>query len=423
MNGLVNIWILMVLAGFCSGQEEYPLNSDFDKNLFSRENLPVVFDLSDYNRLGSVKVQAAGGCWASAVMGSIESVRISAGFGDDVLSDINLKMFHGFEPERNTSGNHYMATAYFSRGNGPIIKNPATDTLNPQHPEILSYMSEARYLPDDPKLIKQVIIDYGAVYSMLFFRGEILDTITNIFYTDKKKINHAVILIGWNDTLKTEKGDGVWIAQNSLGLKSGEGGFFNIPYQDPNILTVNAIWPKWLDYKPNAKIYYYDTLGSYNSYGFKNSLCYGLVKYEADENVQLTKIGTSVNFGHSSIYAEVYRNFDTTTKELSGYLGNIDTNYCRFSGYYTLDVKQNIEIRKGDDFYIMMRYETPNDTTPLPIETAIEGYSNPHITKNKCWINPDYKKWPTSWYECGGDGEYSYLQFDLCIKAYCIPMD
>jgi len=294
MNCQVNILILILLGGFCFGQEQYPSKVDFDDNLFDQENLPVVFDLREYNRLGSVKVQAAGGCWASAAMGSVESVRISAGLSDDVLSDINLKLFHGFEPERNTSGNHYMATAYFSRGNGPILKQPETDTLNPTHPEIYSYISDARYLPNDPELIKQVIMDYGAVYSMLFFRPEILDTITNIFYTDKKNINHAVILIGWNDTLGTDKGKGVWIAQNSLGLKSGEDGFFYIPYQDPNILTVNAIWPKWMDNNPNAKIYYYDTLGSFNSYGFRNSICYGLVKYEADENVQLTNIGTSI---------------------------------------------------------------------------------------------------------------------------------
>jgi len=108
---------------------------------------------------------------------------------------------------------------------------------------------------------------------------------------------------------------------------------------------------------------------------------------------------------------------------LSGYLGNIDSHFCRFPGYYTLNVNQDIEIIMGNEFYIMMRYVSPNDTTPLPIETFMDKYSNPHISKNKCWINPDYQKWPTTWYECGTESKYSTLNFDLCIKAYCIPKE
>ena len=186
------------------------------------------------------------------------------------------------------------------------------------------------------------------------------------------------------------------------------------------ILSKNAIWPKWIDYNPNAKIYYYDTLGSYRSYGFGDTVCYGLVKYETDADVEIHKVGTSINFENSSIAAEIYQEFDTVTKKLSGYLGYIDPVNCKYAGYYTLDVNQRIDIKKGESFYIMMRYVTSNDTTPLPIETTIEGYSNPHIVQNKCWINPNYEKWPTTWYKCGSNSPYTTLNFDLCIKVYGI---
>lgn len=420
MNKFVIVFICLLINGYCTAQDRFPVSVDFDQNLFDRVELPVVYDLRDDNRLGTVKVQTTGGCWASAALGSVESVRKSVGLNDTIFSDINLKLYHGFVPERSVYGNHFMATAYFSRGSGPLIKNPEKDSIYSPQPEIYTYITDARYLPNDPNLIKQVIIDYGAVYSMMNFRKKDVDSITYILYTEKEKINHAVILVGWNDTLKTKKGTGVWIAQNSLGLKLGEKGFFYIPYDDPNILSNNAIWPKWMDYNPDAKIYYYDTLGSYYSYGFRNSICYGLVKYEAEEDLEIEKIGTSVNFSQSNIYAEIYNEFDTITKNLSGYLGNTDSFSCRFAGYYSLNVKQEIQIKKGDDFYIMMRYITPNDTTPLPIESAIEEYSNPHIEQNKCWINPDYTKWPNTWYECGSTSKYTTLNFDLCIKVYCI---
>lgn len=420
MNKMIILVIIIFLGGYGYAQDKYPSSVDFDKNLFNRKDLPEVFDLRKFDRLGTIKTQPAGGCWASSAMGSVESFRKSTGLEDKVFSDIHLKLFHGFDSLRSTSGNHYMATAYFSRGNGPLIKNPVTDSIfNPQ-PEIYTYITDARYLPNDPNIVKQIIMDYGAVYSMMYFRPQYTDSTTHVFYTPSEKINHAIMLIGWNDTLKTNVGAGVWIAQNSLGPNFGEDGFFYIPYQDPNILKYNAVWPEWMNYHKNVKLYYYDTLGSYNSYGFRDTICYGLVKYVSEEDIQLKKIGTCVNFGSSKIYGEVFQNFDTVSKKLSGYLGNVDITLCRFAGYYTLELNQEIHIQKGEDFYIMMQYTTPYDTLPLPVETFIENYSDPHIVEGKCWINPNYEKWPTTWYECGTGSKYSTLNFDLCIKAYCI---
>ena len=420
MNRLIIIYVLLSLGSCCFSQTEFSSSLDFDENLFNRNSLPEEFDLRDLDRLCKVKVQPTGGCWASSAIGSVESFRKSAGNIDADLSDIHLKLFHGFDSARSTSGNHYMATAYFSRGNGPVATNLKIDSVYNPQPELYKYLSDARYLPDDPNLIKQVIMDYGAVYSMMYFRRKYTDTITHVFYTPFEKINHAVMLVGWNNNFSTNVGKGVWIAQNSLGRSFGDNGFFYIPYQDPNILTFNAVWPKWMDYNKHAKIYYYDTLGSFNSYGFRDTVCYGLVKFEADEDVLIDRIGTSINLGSSNIYAEIFNNFDTIQKKLSGYLGNIDHYHCRFPGYYSLPLNQDVNINKGDDFYILMRYVTPNDTLPLPVETFIEGYSNPHIVKDKCWINPNYQKWPTTWYKCGPNSKYSTLNFDLCIKVYGI---
>jgi hypothetical protein len=313
-----------------------------------------------------------------------------------------------------------MATAYFTRGSGPIARNPEYDSLKQVRPYLPFYISDARYLPNTSRLIKQVIMEYGAVYSMMYYRKKDLDTITHVYYSAKEKINHAVILTGWNDTLTTKKGIGVWIAQNSLGKKFGDSGFFYIPYQDPNILSFNAIWPKWMDYRPDAKLYYHDTLGSYYSYGFRDTICYGLVKFEAEDNISVIRVGTSVNFNNTNIYAEVYEKFDTVKKVLSDLAAKSNRVHCRFSGYYTIDLTSEAVFNKGDELYILMRYTTPNDTLPLPVETAIEGYSNPHIEQDRCWVNPDFQKWPTTWYECGSRSSYSTLHFDLCIRAYCI---
>lgn len=411
----------LLFQSYSQEDTERELYTDIDNEEFVGKDLPVMFDLRNTERLSPVKAQPNGGCWASAAMGSVESIWRSSGFGNFELSDINLKLFHGFVPERSTNGNHYMATSYFARGSGPLVKNPDTDSLFQLTPEIAAYITDARYLPDEPDLIKQTIIDIGSVYSMMYFKKNDLDTLTNIYYCNKlNTINHAVNLVGWNDTLVTENGRGVWIALNSLGGQFGDEGFFYIPYTDNNILQYNAIWNKWIPYDSNSKIYYYDTLGSYSSYGFGDTICYGLVKYTAESNLQITKVGSFVNSEKTKIYTEIYSDFDEKTKILSGELGRIEVHHCKYAGYYTLDLETPVRLEKGTDFYILMRYCTPDDTLPLPVETYIKGYSNPHLTAKKCWVNPDYDKWPETWYECGSESKWKALNFDLCIKAYCI---
>ncbi len=424
MYKILTIILFIIITHPVNSQNhsQNPPGNDFKD--YSGEKLPVTFTLQGTGRLGPVKTQPDGGCWSSAALGSVESVWRTFGFGEYILSDINLKLCNGFDPSRSTYGNHYMATAYFTRGSGPIMKNPETDSLCEQNPVKPGYITDARFLPDDPGLIKQTIVETGAVYSMLYFRKELLDTLTNIYYCPKKKdINHAIDLVGWNDTLKTESGKGVWIAQNSLGISFGDKGYFYIPYSDPNILKYNAIWPKWISYDPEAEIYYYDTLGSYRSYGFHDSVCYGLVKFTARDSLFITKIGTSVNEPNTKIFTEIYHQFDTVTMQLSEKLAVIGEATCKFAGYYTFDLNEKVRVKKDEDFYILTRYITPNDTMPIPIETFIRGYSDPKLASHKCWINPDYNKWPEAWYECGADSKFKFLNFNLCIKAYTLSAD
>ena len=404
--------------GFSQNSEHFYPDFDFDRDFSIGDSLPLFFDLRTSKRIGPVKTQLDGGCWASAVMVSVESVWRTFDFANTELSDQNLKRFHGFDPERSNNGNHYMATAYFSRRDGPVVRSPQSDSLCVAEPKTAAYITDARYLPDDPQLIKQTIMDLGAVYSMMYYRRADLDTNTNVYYTSKEKINHALSIIGWNDTLETKNGDGVWIAQNSLGEKFGDKGYFYIPYSDRNILKYNAIWPKWIPYESNSKILYYDTLGSYRSYGFGDSVCYGLIKFSVDSNCHLTRVGTSINFSNASIKISVYRSFDEESKVLGEKVSSFQSLKCKYPGYYTLPLSEPLAVKKDSDFYIMIRYSTPSDTLPVPVETYIEDYSDPVLSMGKCWVNPNYQKWPSTWYECGSESKWEALRFDLCIKAY-----
>lgn len=405
--------ILSSISGF-SQKNQLPY---FDEITVDSSNLPITFDLRKTNSLSPVKTQPNGGCWASASNVTLESWLRYSGSGDFVFSDINLQLFNKFEEERNVNGNHLMATAYYSRLSGPVEKKQDLDSVSFVKAPLPYIVTDARFLPNDSKLIKQTIKNFGAVYSMMHFKKEETDSITLVYYTEKENINHVVSLVGWNDTLASNKGRGCWIAQNSLGIKFGEEGFFYIPYQDKNIIKHNAVWTNWISGNSNYDLYYIDTLGSYNGYGFDDTVCYGMVEYSAKQDGNLNKIASWIGEDSTRIKIEIYRSFNKETRVLNDLLITEESQLCRFAGYYTFDLSNPIHFDQGENFYVVIRYTHSNSKQPMPVEQFIKDYADPHISTGRCWINPNYEKWPNTWYEIGMESDYDFLSFDLNIRV------
>ena len=383
---------------------------------------PAVFDLRDHGRIGEAFEHPVSGCWAAAAVGSLGSVFLSEGYGFPPLSVSHLQNCHGFVPSRSYNGNHYMATAYFVRGSGPVAKGQGSDTLCEGEFTSPVLVTEAVCLPPDPAAIKRSVLERGGVYAMMYFRKEHgWDSVSNLYYTSAtKKINHAVVITGWNDTLSVPGGHGAWIARNSLGKGFGDDGFFYISYLDKNFLDYNAIWTEWMDRRDDLRVHYYDTLGSYYSFGFEDSVCCGLVRFTAGKDCRLAMVGTFVNNANSSVRAGVYSRFDTATGNLSDLRYASGVRSFPYRGYFTFRLDVTVEIKAGEEFFVMVKYVSPGTDQPMPVETYIEDYSDPHITSKTSWVNPDIDRWPATWYECGAESPWENLMFDLCIKAYCV---
>ena len=79
-------------------------------------------------------------------------------------------------------------------------------------------------------------------------------------------INHIVTVVGWDDTYSKDNflpvsnvtSDGAWIIKNSWGEKKGDGGYYYLSYQDPNIsklVSAEAVAASDQKYRNN---YFYD---------------------------------------------------------------------------------------------------------------------------------------------------------------------
>ncbi|MBE0640121.1 MAG: T9SS type A sorting domain-containing protein [Bacteroidales bacterium] len=391
-------------------------------------DLPLVYDMRQTPWLTSVKTQSSGGCWAYSVMGAVESRWLMLGMGTYDLSDNNLKYCHKYLPERSTNGNHWMATSYFARRSGPYAESqdpfPGGTTGPDNCPDDLTplyYINQSRYTPPlDRDFTKQTLLEFGPVWTLMYYNATYFNTVTNTyFYGGTHAVNHAGVIVGWNDTLQTAGGTGAWIVRNTYGPNWGEAGYYYVSFFDAQFLQYNGYWPDVMEHEPDVYLYQYDEIGGYWGVGFGNETGYGLVKFEGAEGLtEITKVGTFVLYAGSGVGINIYEEFND---QLSGLLFSMDEVICDLPGYYTFDLDSTICIPEGKSFYVQIKYDSKNadNKWPIPIEDTIPTYSMPQIETGKYWVAPNPEIWPAAWYQAGhGTG----LNYDLCIKTYAKQM-
>lgn len=390
-------------------------------------DLPLVYDLRGSGYLTPVKSQSPGGCWAYSTMGAVEARLKMLGYPEYNLSDNNLKFCHGYIPSRNTNGNHWMSSAYFARRSGPYLEiedpYPGGTTSNNDCPtefSALYYINESRYPPpQNIGYIKQTVLDYGPVWSLLWWGDAYYNPDDYTYYYTGNSVNHAGVIVGWNDTLMTAGGPGAWIVRNTWGQGFGEGGYYYISYNDSQFGKYNGYWPEVMENEAGSHIYQYDRIGGYWGVGFNSEVGYGLVKFEGtDRDSEITRIGSFIVSTNCGVEIKVYDHFQDS---LSGLLGGMGETQLELPGYYTFNLDSAIRIPAGEDFYVQIKYDSndPGDIWPIAVEDTITGYAQPELESGKFWIAPNPDTWPTYWYQVGVGTPYLY---DLCIKAYAHEM-
>ncbi len=383
--------------------------SGMPENFQFRDDLPPLYDLRNTGYLTPVKNQlTAYTCWAFSTMAAVESRWLHLGFGTFDLSENNLKNRHGYLRDPNTSGgNCVMASSYFSAGKGPVLENedpynPNT-TTSPANITPAAFISEAWYpptratVPDADsvrQITKQIIYETGPVYSPMHWSSQFYNSTDFTYYAPGAgETNHAVLLVGWDDNKVTSAPQpGAWIVRNTVGTDFGENGYFYISYYDSRILSRDAaIWPKRMDFNSNAFFYRNDELGGIGAFGFDAS-DYGLAKFEVANSLPVTKIMTWSFMGDAYISVWVYDDFDGSGP--SNLLSQSLDNYCAYSGYYFFDLPAPLNLPQGDDFYVVVKYQNPDNSLPsIPCEFYIENYCDPTIKTGKYWFSSDGNTW------------------------------
>ena len=213
----------------------------------SVQTLPSSYDWRALNGVTPIKNQGScGDCWAFSTVGPLESqILLQNGTQNGqpvVLSEQYLLSCNvsGWSCNGGWFAHDYHMDESGQDNNGPgavlASADPYTGTNSKcsatyNHPYRLSswaYVASEEAVPSTTA-IKQAIYTYGPISVGVYAGPKFQAYSSGIFNTNENgTINHAVVLVGWNDNLPA--GPGYWILRNSWGTTWGQSGYMYIAY-------------------------------------------------------------------------------------------------------------------------------------------------------------------------------------------------
>ena len=297
-------------------------------------------------------------------------------------------------------------------------------------------------------LIKQMIMEHGAATigvdaSAKFFNNHSSDLYSHYGGEPPKTANHEVLMVGWDDNYSASnfrdmpEGDGAWLCRNSWGDHVGKEGFFYLSYYDETIGTSCAAAydtaslgdENWYDNNYQVAGFYNTTISTIDdAENYTTALSASTnpyaVQYEAASEERLKAVGFMALDLYQQCEIDIYVNptekdgivsFEEDTPALTQKVENIS------GGFHTFELDEEIELNKGDRFFILLKpatsgrlvYEPGGDTT---------GYANydewQNFTGN---VHTNYEVSGRSYY-ISDDGKSLVRQDDkdFFVKAYTV---
>jgi len=331
------------------------------------------------------KIRAQGGfgtCWAFASLTALES---SLRPEDKLVFSIDhMVLKNSFSGGMYDGGDYTMSMAYLLGWQGPVLeKNDPYDGETKDNLIVEKHVQEIQIIEaKNFQEIKEMVYKYGGVQSSLY--TSLVNSLSTSTYYNKEnaaycyigdnKPNHDVVIIGWDDKYSKDnfnadvEGDGAFICRNSWGSSFGEEGNFYVSYYDSNIGVHNIVYTGVEDVDNYDNIYQTDLCGWVGNMGYKdmNSAYFANV-YKAKNNESLEAVGFYATDEHTEYDVYVIDNYygesslnNPGEKVAEGKFSN--------QGYYTVELDNPIELKRGQEYAVMVYVTTPNSTKPIAVE-------------------------------------------------------
>ena len=412
----------LVKPNYCKEVIEKPISSD-KKGQLKATISQTSYNAGDDGYITIPKDQGnTGVCWAFSAAGAIEANAKKRGLGtyDFSESHIVYSLISGayktpitsnkYHVEMNDGGKALYAPSYYFKGFGQLLENEWTyqsvlPKINPseykQGRRIISVSnytyenvsnSNAACTSNEITNIKSKIIERGSAIGSMYmdeylfpstYPNNYLSTTANSSYS-----NHAVLIVGWNDSIPKSKfngatRDGAWIIKNSWGTDWKAGGYFYISYDD-NFICKNIASYDGVSTTTYDNTYYSSELVGDLSLVFSNTN-YLATKYHLKNSQEELK-RVSYAIGPNSTYKVYLSKSNTLTSKADWQLLKSGT-----SNKYSIEsIDISSPILLNSDFTIIIEYTVStgsnaslfstcnfiDDTANISYPTGVNYYSN-----------------------------------------------
>ena len=386
--------------------------------------VPNKYDLRERLRVSGVRNQGSNGtCWSFAALSAIESVLLPEESWEFAVDHMTL--CNGFNLTQKDGGEYTMGMAYLASWKGPVLgsEDPYGDGKTDESLTAVKHVQEMQVIDGkDYEKIKEAVFKHGGVqtsiYSELqnpYSKSKYYNPQTSAYcYIGTEKPNHDVVIVGWDDNYSKEnfsvdlEGDGAFICQNSWGSSFGENGFFYISYYDTNIGTHNVVYTRIDNIDNYDHIYQSDLCGWIGQLGYNKESIFGAYVFTAESDEVLKAISFYATGKNSEYELYVVQNFedmDSLNNRIPVASGKLIN-----AGYYTVDFNQEILLKEGQKYAIVLHIVTPDAVHPLAIEYAADkATANVILTDGEGYISANGSDW---------ENVKDVVECNLCIKAF-----
>jgi C1A family cysteine protease len=404
------------------GKGYIPLDIDISylkpRMMKSAAPLPTRLDWREQGRVTPIKNQGScGACYIFAALANFESRLLMDGDTVYDFSENNVKEceWHGLRCE----GGNFWMVANFLTAYGTVMEScdlyqsynsyTCKDTCD-YIKTLLDWRIISGTATPDPEILKSYLYTYGPIYVAIYagysdnwdkeFARYDGSYVLHYDCPEWKQLNHAVTIVGWDDTLSYEGGQGAWIVKNSWGTSWGgtcdygtERGYFYIAYGSAKIGQEAAFIYDWQDYNPSEVVLHHDKGGWFGlSTGFPGTTTdWGMSGFTPPGNGMLERVEFWALDEYTDVDVYVYDDYSGGTA--SNLLASELDHTFEHAGYHSIVLSEPLCIEAGNDIYVALKITAAHIEFPFSVDKT----SDP---SGKCYRSPN----GNTWYEYPSEG-------------------
>lgn len=413
-----------------------------EKPLFRASVSQSYYNAMDDGYVTPVKNQlATNSCWTFAATANVETSALKEGLSTLDLAERHIEYSitrnaytngvknDGINRNLDDGGNSYFSASYYFRHDGPILEssmpyqaqNKKIDINSlPKDKALLDvgkytseyYQTAGSCTSSQISSIKDKIVKYGSVGVSIYYSDSFL--LGSTYYNNYQNTmsNHAVTIIGWDDSIPASKfggspsRNGAWIVKNSWGSEFGQNGYFYISYGDLKVCTnlstfsdisVNTYGNAYNAADTLANLSFYNNSGMYLSAGFNK---------KSSGTEYIDKVSFEVNEGNRyTVYLATNNLLDKGSWRAlgSGTAANSGVESIHFS-----------PIALNGPYKIIVHYQTEF----VPMMCKMTSSSDMHYYMNITRGMNHYSTNGTNWTDLGNVVDNGYSGCEPVIYAY-----